>query len=556
MMATRLFTVSLLLFFSACGEKKPAPEALADPGQSTPEGASAPTEVPLVEASAESQPPLDAPAVALPSGKGPTPTETKAISDALTWMSSPEAADHDRALQAWQQLAAGGNSDPLVAVNLGVTYHLVGRDADAETTWKRVIQEHPEQDDALLFLGVLEQKHGNLAGALGFYERAKAADPKNMRARVALVDALRKSGKPQDAIAEAKSALAISSNSPEIYNNIGLTYVDLKQYDMAVFVFQKALNTIPGADGDALLHCNFGWANYLLDRKLLAAAELKKALELDPTLLPANLYLARLYQEQRNFKDMIPLLERAREQDEGNHGLQMNLGLAYKGVGRLEEAEKAYRRALEIEPGNPDPHFNLAILFGDYIKDYDRSIGEFEAYLSAGGRDAADATSYMDDIRTEKKAAEKKKKREEDRKRKEQERLERDRLLKEAEAAEAAAAANAARVPVVDSAPATDSGPPPGDPNTDAAVNPEGEVQEPVITSTGGSEVPAEADPEPPVDAGEGSQPGAESPNGAPAEDLSVPTVQPAIEVPAGEDVPPEEASEGAAPQDNPWGNP
>ena len=41
-----------------------------------------------------------------------------------------------------------------------------------------------------------------------------------------------------------------------------------------------------------------------------------------------------------------------------------NLGIVYYNQGKVEGAIEAFRRAIQLNPGDPDPHNNLGIAYG------------------------------------------------------------------------------------------------------------------------------------------------------------------------------------------------
>ncbi|MEK7746118.1 MAG: tetratricopeptide repeat protein, partial [Elusimicrobiota bacterium] len=59
----------------------------------------------------------------------------------------------------------------------------------------------------------------------------------------------------------------------------------------------------------------------------------------------------------------------------------INLGVAYEKLGKPLQAEAAYRRVGELEPGNPRGHYNLAVLH--WNKDWEKTVSELEAALNA-----------------------------------------------------------------------------------------------------------------------------------------------------------------------------
>jgi cytochrome c-type biogenesis protein CcmH/NrfG len=220
---------------------------------------------------------------------------------------------------------------------------------------------------------------------------------------------------------------------------------------------------------------------------------LKKAVELDPELVPALIYLSKLYMEDRNYTDTIELLERAAAKAPDNHGVQMNLGVAYRGLGRLEEAARAYQTAIALDSENYDPYYNLGILYGDYTKEYDKAIESFEMYVNSKSEGNEIAEEYLAAISLEKQRAEKRRLAAEKRKKREAERAERKRLLEEEKAREAAEEAKAPpepepepivepaqEQPVEETAPTDEAGPGMGEaPSPEPEPNPTPTPEEP-----------------------------------------------------------------------------
>ena len=320
-----------------------------------------------------------------------------------------------------------------IRLNLGVAKHKLGDFQGAEREYQAAVGIDPSMGRAWLHLGQMALEQGKRQEAESTWRTGIRSAPADMDIRVALIDLLRSSGRLDDAITESKAALQENANSIEVYNAMGLCWQEKGDLVLARFVYQKALAGISGADANAFLHLNLGWTYYLDGRTPLAVTELERALELDPYLIPAMVNLSRIYMDDRNYADTIPLLERALSRAPDDAGVRMNLGIAYRGMGRYDDAEKEYRKVLELEPNNPAPHMNLGILFGDYTKDYGKSINAFEAYVKVGGPESARAEEYAAAVKKEKKRVEKRKKAEEERKKREKERAEQKRLLEEAE---------------------------------------------------------------------------------------------------------------------------
>lgn len=395
--------VPLALLLAACGPKK-VPEPAAQPEPASP---AAPTTPAATQPEPEKRPEPAKPA-STPAEKpaeDPTPPEVR---QALGLLATDEQANLLKAVSLLEDALKKDPNSALIYTNLGVARYKLNDAAGAKKNFDLAVQKDPSFGASYLYLGVLQEKGGNRESAVISYRTGVRNDPKNMELRVALISALRAQGKLDEAIKEAQAALRINANSLPVYNNLGLVYMDKGDLELARFVYQKAMQSIDGAEQNALIRCNLGRIYHLRGEKGPALFHLLEAVKLDPDLVPANIYLSQIYMDDRNFGDMVPLLERALKKDPENHGVLLNLGVAYRGVGRFEDSRKMYEKALLVDPANPDPYFNLGVLYGDYLKQYDQAIDSFKKYSSSGGKQRDLATEYIAAIEKEKERAAKK----------------------------------------------------------------------------------------------------------------------------------------------------
>ena len=87
----------------------------------------------------------------------------------------------------------------------------------------------------------------------------------------------------------------------------------------------------------------------------------RKALMLDPNLVPALVNLANCHYARDQLAEAQALYERALGLDAECFEAHYNLGNIRHDLGRLEEAEVCYRDALVLNPNYPDAHFYLAV---------------------------------------------------------------------------------------------------------------------------------------------------------------------------------------------------
>src|SRR5262249_50873187 len=94
-----------------------------------------------------------------------------------------------------------------------------------------------------------------------------------------------------------------------------------------------------------------------------AASAYRKALELDPLLVPALINLANLHYGRDELVAAQALYDRAIGLESGYYEAHFNLGNIYHDLGRFPEALGCYQQALRLNPRYADAHFYIAVTF-------------------------------------------------------------------------------------------------------------------------------------------------------------------------------------------------
>jgi DNA-binding transcriptional MerR regulator len=92
-----------------------------------------------------------------------------------------------------------------------------------------------------------------------------------------------------------------------------------------------------------------------------AAAAYRKALVVDPDLVPAIVNLANIHYAHDELIEAQALYERAIGLDQDCFEAHFNLGNIHHDLGRYEDALVCYRDAVSLNPGYADAHFYLAV---------------------------------------------------------------------------------------------------------------------------------------------------------------------------------------------------
>ncbi|MBI4248795.1 MAG: tetratricopeptide repeat protein [Elusimicrobia bacterium] len=111
------------------------------------------------------------------------------------------------------------------------------------------------------------------------------------------------------------------------------------------------------------------------------AALFKRTLETSPHSAKAMVNAGKIYLEEGNFELARDLNLKAIELNGLPSLPYSNLGLAYKGLRRYAEAEKAFWEAIQRDPESLDGYVNLGIIYGEQYR-YDDAIALFTRALA------------------------------------------------------------------------------------------------------------------------------------------------------------------------------
>lgn len=136
--------------------------------------------------------------------------------------------------------------------------------------------------------------------------------------------------------------------SPMAHNNLANCHLRRGEYDPAIREYERTLALRPESPADT--HIGLGKACEASGRYEDAARAFRKALELNPSLVPVLIDLGNVYHRMERYPEAIAAFKKAIEMAPNLALAHYNLGNEYYLVGRLAEAEWAYREAVRLEP--------------------------------------------------------------------------------------------------------------------------------------------------------------------------------------------------------------
>jgi tetratricopeptide (TPR) repeat protein len=255
---------------------------------------------------------------------GTAPSEADAQADVELALAYGQLYETDHRLPAYLPRIVGSLRRGLAAgVHRADAYLALGRAlvemdslAAAEEVFAAGVRRWPERPLLLYGLGDARLRRGNATAALDPLQRAVAAQPRLIEARLKLGEALAAAGRAEEAAAAYREALRRDPvHHPEGWNNLGFQLLRLNRLPEAADALRRAVALRPP----------FVEARANLGAALLASSDLEGA-------------AAQFEAALRHDAAYVPALG--------------NLGVVRARQGRTDEARRHFRRVLALAPGD------------------------------------------------------------------------------------------------------------------------------------------------------------------------------------------------------------
>jgi tetratricopeptide (TPR) repeat protein len=218
------------------------------------------------------------------------------------------------------------------------------------------------------------QLRGDEGGSAEASADARAA---NEEVRLFYVQALREAGKTSRALEEVEKVLARSGRSGRAFNALGLVYYRMDKPALAETALRRAAELDPKS---AEIQNNLGLVALARGHDHDAFVAFDKAVALDDDFIEARLNKAAVLLDCGDYAHALPELEAAAKARPDDPDVLVALGVAQRGLGKPEDARRAYEGALAVAPEFPSAHFNLGVLFMDFLPDKKKAREHFQVY--------------------------------------------------------------------------------------------------------------------------------------------------------------------------------
>ncbi len=286
----------------------------------------------------------------------------------------------------------------MVTLQSALALHQTGNLAGAEKEYRALLQENPNNAQALEKLALICLQTNRVQESVALFASALRFDSKNLDIYLNLATAHKALGHLKECIANNRKAIELGCVYPEAYLNFGDAMLASGDAKASIDLYKKAIELRPEY---AEAHNSLGVAQLTLGDPIEASPWLEKAARLKPDFAIAHHNLGNAYQQVGRFEDAVSSYKKAIElgrypesylalglsfldihhRSGGKESLdscidafqnavaarpdyaeaENNLGIALRQDGRLDEAVAVYKKLIERAPAY-EAYQNLGLI--------------------------------------------------------------------------------------------------------------------------------------------------------------------------------------------------
>jgi tetratricopeptide (TPR) repeat protein len=239
-------------------------------------------------------------------------------------------------------------------------HHRAGRVQQAEALYRQILEQDPEQADALYLLGLVASQASRPDDAVALLERAIRARPGVGQYHLVLGRVLAAAGRHEAAVEAFREATRLQPDSPDAHNGLGIVLDACRAHEEAVDAFRRAIEL----RGDfAVAHYNLGNTLHELGRIDESIDAYRRAIAIEPRDPEMHTNLGQALMDRLDVDGALAAYDRALELAPDFAGARFNRALALLLDGRFEEGWREHearhaamqRRYLMPRPWRGEP---------------------------------------------------------------------------------------------------------------------------------------------------------------------------------------------------------
>ncbi len=288
----------------------------------------------------------------------------------------------EKAIKLLDYLEKAEPNNPKVLIISGIANKLLGKDKKSEQLFEKIINL-AKDEKYLLMINIADflEQIKDYKGAIMYLEKVHDHLPSNNYVWYDLAYCYEKIGENNKSIKFYKLYLNENPFSETAWNNIGIAYNKILENEKAIEAYKFATAINPeystaffnqaGAyyygekyakaleqyneylkleEADDITYCNMGRCYEKMDDHVNAMIYYRKAIEEDDKCSDAWYGLAGLISKNKSWEQSLSFIQKAIDIDGQNSDYQSLAAQIYSELGKDEEAENAYFKAVEISP--------------------------------------------------------------------------------------------------------------------------------------------------------------------------------------------------------------
>lgn len=266
----------------------------------------------------------------------------------------------ERAVQASTTAVALSPEVAAVRLALGITLTSSGRNAEAVQELQRVLAIRPDDDEARRYLGKALAALGRLDEAVAEWRKALTSRPNNWQALSDMGRALYQGARYDEAERAYERLIALRPDSVVGYQGLGTVLQQRGRGGEALGYYERAMALTPAVDPPAQLLSNMGTLYYARGDFAKAADAYAKAIAQRPNSAPTHrnlgdslLRLGRRDEAQAAFERAVELAEAARQVNPSDAQNLASLAVYAAKAGHGAAARRYAAEATRLTPDDP-----------------------------------------------------------------------------------------------------------------------------------------------------------------------------------------------------------
>ncbi len=319
---------------------------------------------------------------------GIDPGNARVLADAArAYLGTNRLLEADKRIQ--DALAKAAN-DPWVLYAQGKVAEAIGKQEDAYKAYDKALQKKPDLAEALLAQGSIWFLRGDKQKAREKLDAVLKTPSRTAREEEAAGDLALDLGDGKTGKECYHRALQLDPEDPQAHSGLGRALAALGDLPGARAELESALRQV---DTDPVLHYEYGSLLRRIGDSQGALSALQRAVQLDSKDHRFRSRLGALLVERREYEKAEAELRQARLGNDRYGETWFNLARALAGQGKLGEAMDTMRRAVELEPGNPEYLYFQGLIYeqGQQVQD---AVESFQKSIAKSPRNA-DAYEHL-----------------------------------------------------------------------------------------------------------------------------------------------------------------